>query len=272
MSLTHYICSTCGVQYEASSLPPEHCPICEDDRQYVGAAGQAWTTLPVLNRQYKNVIELVAPDVYAIYSTPNFAINQRAHLIITPGGNILWDCITNLDPSTIAIIKKLGGIRAIAVSHPHYFSTIMEWSQAFDNAPVYVNALDAEWLQRKGETLRLWENPVEELWEGLQLIRCGGHFPGASVLYWPKDKGALFVGDTIQVAPNRKTVSFMYSYPNMIPLPQKAILKIAESVQPLTYDAMFGAFGLYLREGAKQAMDFSVKRYLKIFEDGSGEK
>ena len=221
MPLTHYICSTCGVQYEASETPPARCPVCEDDRQYLGMAGQTWTTLEQVNRQYKNIIELVAPNVYAIYTTPNFAINQRAHLLLTPGGNILWDCITNLDASTISIIKSMGGIQAIAISHPHYFSTIVEWSRAFDNAPVYVNALDAQWLGRKSDTIRLWQEPKLELWEDIQLVRCGGHFPGASVLHWPKDKGALFVGDTIQVAPNRKTVSFMYSYPNMIPSTQK---------------------------------------------------
>ena len=266
MPLTHYICSTCGVQYEASETPPAHCPVCEDDRQYLGIAGQTWTTLEQVNRQYRNIIELVAPNVYAIYTTPNFAINQRAHLLLTPGGNILWDCITNLDASTISIIKNMGGIQAIAISHPHYFSTLVEWSRAFDEAPVYISALDAGWLGRKTDTIRLWEEPRQELWEGIQLVRCGGHFPGASVLHWPKDKGSLFVGDTIQVAPNRKTVSFMYSYPNMIPLPKKDILQIQESVKDLSYDAMYGAFGLYLRQAAKAAMDFSVKRYLKIFE------
>jgi glyoxylase-like metal-dependent hydrolase (beta-lactamase superfamily II) len=266
MNSTYFICNTCGVQYPSSEVPPTNCPICEDDRQYLRPGGQTWTTLQQLNGQHKNIIEVVSKDVYAIYTTPNFGINQRAHLLITPNGNILWDCITNLDISTIDIIKKLGGIKAIAISHPHYFSTIVEWSNAFDNAPVYINALDAEWLQRKGEAITLWKEPIYDLLDGIQLIRCGGHFPGASILYCAHMK-ALFVGDTIQVAPNRKTVSFMYSYPNMIPLPKKDILKINEAVQNLSYDAMYGAFGFYIRENAKAAMEFSVKRYLEIFSD-----
>jgi hypothetical protein len=39
------ICRTCGVQYGA---PRKDCPICEDERQYVGWDGQQWTTLAEL--------------------------------------------------------------------------------------------------------------------------------------------------------------------------------------------------------------------------------
>jgi hypothetical protein len=266
MQPTFYICKTCGVQYNASVTTPTCCPICEDDRQYVKEEGQAWTTLEEINASYKNVIERIADHVYAIYTTPTFAIGQRAHLIQTPSGNILWDCIANLDADTITRIKELGGIKAIALSHPHYFSTIVEWSQAFDHAPVHINALDAQWLGRTDKCIQLWSEATISLWDNIQLVRCGGHFPGASILYWPAGKGALFVGDTIQVAPTRKTVSFMYSYPNMIPLPKREILNIQTTVTPLVYDAMYGAFGQYIRTDAQAAMDRSVKRYLEIFE------
>jgi hypothetical protein len=40
-----------------------------------------------------------------------FAINQRALLLRTPHGNILWDCIANLDPATQTLITALGGLR-----------------------------------------------------------------------------------------------------------------------------------------------------------------
>ena len=263
MSLTNFICTTCGVQYEASETPPLLCPICNDDRQYIGFGGQSWTTLQNINRQHKNIIEKIAPDVYAIYSTPAFGINQRAHLIRTPGGNILWDCITNLDPSTIEIIHSLGGIKAIAISHPHYYSTIVEWSHAF-NARVFIHANDEEWLGRKDETIELWQGNEKLLWDEIRLVCCGGHFPGASILYLPRDQGSIFSGDTIQVAPNLKTVSFMYSYPNMIPLPAISILQIQDSIIDLEYDAIYGAFGLYIRQNAKQAVIYSLERYLQI--------
>jgi glyoxylase-like metal-dependent hydrolase (beta-lactamase superfamily II) len=267
--MQYYICNTCGIQYNASAQPPAGCPVCEDERQYVGAGGQTWTTLQDLGKQHRNIIEWVAPNLYAIYTTPAFAIGQRAHLLITPGGNILWDCIANLDRSTIEIIRKLGGIRAIAVSHPHYFSTIVEWSQAFDNAPVYVHTLDAQWLGRRDPVIRLWEGEEQPLWDDIRLLLCGGHFAGGNILHWPAGaggKGALLVGDVIQVSPDLKTVSFMYSYPNYIPLPKRDILHIEKVAAPLAYDAMYGAFGRYIKTGARQSMDYSLKRYLRIYE------
>jgi glyoxylase-like metal-dependent hydrolase (beta-lactamase superfamily II) len=265
----HYICTTCGIQYPPAAQPPAHCPVCEDERQYVGPGGQSWTTLEQLTRTHRNIIELVAPGLYAIYTSPSFAIGQRAYLLITPGGNILWDCIANLDASTIDIIRHLGGIRAIALSHPHYFSTIVEWSHAFDNAPVYVHANDAQWLGRRDPVIQLWEGAGQPLWDQISLVLLGGHFPGGNILHWPaanNGKGALLVGDVIQVCPDQKTVSFMYSYPNYIPLPKKDLLQISEAVQPLTYDAIYGAFGRVIAAGGQQAVAFSLERYLRIFE------
>jgi hypothetical protein len=263
MALTHFICNTCGCQYEATAEAPAACIICEDDRQYVGFSGQRWTTLEAVNAQHRNVFELVAPGMFAIYSTPNFGINQRAHLLCKPEGNVLWDCITNLDVSTKTIIDSLGGISAIALSHPHNFSTIIEWSEAF-HAPVYINEKDAAWLTRSSEKVRTW-NGLEKINEDMTLIECGGHFPGASVLHWNKGAGALLVGDTIQVTPTRRTVSFMYSYPNMIPLPQRGIRSILDAVEPFNFEDMYGAFGLYIRGGAKEAVRQSADRYLDIF-------
>ena len=220
----------------------------------------------MMEQKYKNIIELVAPGIYAIYTTPSFAIGQRAHLIISPAGNILWDCITYLDASTIALVRALGGIKAMAISHPHYFSTIVEWSDAFENVPVYIHSLDAEWLGRKSNSIVLWQEDRLQLWNGMQLVRTGGHFPGASILYTPQQEGILFTGDTIQVSPDLKTVSFMYSYPNMIPLPKKDIIGIRNSVKSLRFNSVYGAFGHYIRSGAKNCVDYSIERYLRIFE------
>jgi glyoxylase-like metal-dependent hydrolase (beta-lactamase superfamily II) len=264
MNKTAWICRTCGIEYEASEKPPVRCPVCEDERQYVPEEGQQWTTLPRLNSGHRNILEKVSEQLYAIHSVPSFAIGQRAHLLLSDGGNILWDCISNLDESTTHLIKKLGGLRAIAISHPHYFSTAARWSEAFGDAPVFLHALDEKWLGRRTGAFRLWEGRELQLWDGMMLICCGGHFPGASVLWWPAAR-ALLTGDTIQVCPDRKSVAFMYSYPNYIPLAPREVRRIAEAVEPLEYDAMFGAFGRYIRSGAREAMSRSLDRYLKIF-------
>lgn len=263
--MTHFLCATCGCQYEASEAPPTECIICADERQYIGPGGQRWTTLPQVNAAHKNLFELVAPNVYALYSTPAFGINQRAHLLQTPNGNILWDCVTNLDASTINLIQALGGINTIALSHPHYFSTIIEWAQAF-GAPVYVNEKDAAFLTRRGPEIRFWQG-LEQLGDGLTLIECGGHFPGASVLHRASGEGSLFAGDTIQVTPTRRTVSFMYSYPNMIPLSRGAVQRIVAVLEPFSFADLYGAFGMYVRGGAKEALRHSAQRYLQVFDE-----
>ncbi|KIO78285.1 beta-lactamase [Pedobacter lusitanus] len=257
-----FLCSTCGVEYAPAPTPPQHCKICEDERQYVNPKGQSWTTLTQVNKSYKNIIEKVAPEIYAIYSTPSFAIGQRAHLLITPQGNILWDCIANLDETTIDLIGKIGGIDAIAISHPHYYSTVEKWSKAFGNVPVYIHKKDKEWLGRTDFNLVLWDEEQKLIREDITLINCGGHFDGATVLHY---KDILLVGDVIQICPDLKSVSVMYSYPNYIPLAQKDVLYIQKSLKDFDYNRMYGAFGHYLRKDAQQIMQFSMERYLKIY-------
>ncbi len=263
------ICTTCGVQHTAQVQEPEHCAVCCDDRQYVNWQGQTWTTLTQMQQQYRNTIQEVEPNVYQIQTVPRFAIGQKAHLIQTASGNVLWDCVTLLDQETIEKINQLGGIAAIAISHPHYFATMVDWSRAFGGVPVYLHTLDQEWVMQPDSCLCFWEGTTENLMDNLQLIKCGGHFPGANVLHWPKgaeNKGILFSGDTIQVAMDRQSVSFMYSYPNMIPLNKKSILGIQEATKAISFELMYGAFEAHLAENARQALYKSITRYLQIYE------
>ena len=196
-----YICSTCGTQFPPSAEPPAACPICQDERQYVGPAGQTWTTLAQLRRAHRNTFQRLEPGLYGIGSFPQFAIGQRALLICTPGGNVLWDCITMLDDATIDIITALGGLKAIAISHPHFYATLVEWSRAFD-APVYLHAADRQWVMRPDPAIRFWEGETRDLLPGVRLTRLGGHFAGGTVLTWDagaEGRGALLSGDILQV-------------------------------------------------------------------------
>jgi hypothetical protein len=268
--MTHYICATCGSQFAATETPPEHCPVCEDERQYIGWKGQRWTTLAELQQDRHNVFRTEEPNMTGIGTHPDFAIAQRALLIQSSGGNILWDCISLIDEPTITLVKAMGGISAIAISHPHYYSSMVEWSHAF-KAPIFLHEADRQWVMRPDPGIVFWEGETHSLAEGLTLIRCGGHFAGGTVLHWAAGaggKGVLLSGDILQVVNDRRYLSFMYSYPNLIPLPAKTVRQVVAAVEPYPFDRIYGAWwDRHILQDAKTAVARSVERYIKAIED-----
>jgi hypothetical protein len=269
--MENYICKTCGTQYTESDSPPAHCLICEDARQYIGWSGQQWTTLQELRKNYKNQIKEEEPNMLGIGDVPGFAIGQRALLIQNPSGNILWDCLSIIDEETIASVKNLGGISAIAISHPHYYSTMVEWSRAFDNAPIYLHSADQQWVMRSDPAIRFWQSSNLKLTDDITLIHSGGHFAGSSMLHWASGangQGVLLTGDTILVVPDRRYVSFMYSYPNLIPLPASSIRKIVASVKSFSFDRLYSAwFDKVIFTDAKRAVTLSAERYIRALNE-----
>jgi len=264
----NYICLACGAQHGASERPPEHCIICEDERQYVGWAGQQWTTLGAMKAagQANRVQEVRGePGLYSIDTRPRFAIGQRALLAQTAAGNFLWDCITYIDEQTVARVRELGGIAGISVSHPHFYGTMIEWSHAFGGAPVYVPRADAEWVVRPDSVVEYYEGSREVL-PGVTVVQVGGHFEGSAVLHWGQGaggRGALLTGDSIAVAADRRWVTFMRSYPNYIPLPRAAIEGIVEALEPYEFDRIHGGWWeLTVAGGAKEAVRRSAERYM----------
>jgi len=261
------ICVTCGTQFAEASQAPARCPICDEERQYIGLGGQQWTVLEDLRRDQKTSIQDEEPGLISFSIEPKFGIGQRAFLVQSSAGNVLWDCISLLDSAAIDRIKSLGGLAAIAISHPHYYTCMVEWSKIFGNVDIYLHRDDAEWVMRPGKRIRFWDGETQELGGGLKLIRCGGHFNGASVLHWPagaEGRGALLTGDTIQVVPDRKWVSFMYSYPNYIPLNASAVRRIVGSVEGLEFERIYGAFpGMTIQADGKRVLRRSADRYLK---------
>lgn len=263
--MTAFICTTCGTQYAPAAAPPKTCVICEEERQYVLPTGITWTTLDRMQLTHMPMFRYEG-ELLAIGITPAFGINQRALLVPTGDGNILWDCVSLLTPALIDILKGLGGIKAIAISHPHYYTTLVEWSRAFGDIPVYLHAADKEWIMRPDPCIQLWEGDTKELAPGLTLVRTGGHFEGGTVLHWAGasgGKGALLSGDLLQVVADRKHLGFMRSYPNFIPLGAEAVNAIARRVEPYAYDAIYGAFwNGVIPTDAKAAMATSVARHL----------
>ncbi len=288
MEHSGFICKTCGTQYPPSQAgarerptgarvaepgeakrsgpqaAPEHCPICEDERQYVPIDGQHWTTLAEMQGAYTNRFLELAPSITGIITEPHFAIGQRACLIQTELGNILWDCIAHLDEATIAQVKALGGLKAIAISHPHFYTTIVEWSRAFDNAPIYLHRTNQPWVMRPDQAIHFWDGETYEIIPGSTLVRCGGHFPGSTILHWSgaaAGQGAIFTGDSIRAVADQRYVSFMYSYPNLIPLNEPAVRHIVEAIQPFAFQQLYDGWQS-IPNDAKAAVLRSAERYI----------
>src|SRR5262249_41977727 len=137
-SMTCFICETCGTQFAESVSPPDRCAICEDERQYVGWRGQHWTTRDEL--ALKHALRLQAENgLLAIGLDPAFSINQRALLLETDAGNILWECVSLVTDDAVARLKTQGGVDKIAISHPHFYSAMADWSDAFGGIPIYLH-------------------------------------------------------------------------------------------------------------------------------------
>jgi hypothetical protein len=265
MSTDLPICRTCGVQYPA---PRDDCPICLDERQYVGWDGQQWTTLAELaSAGYRGRVGEEGPGVLGIGSEPAFAIGQRALLITTPAGNVLWDMITYLDEELVRQVRDLGGVSAIAISHPHYYGTMVDWARAF-GAPVYIHSADRPWVARPDPAVRFWDGETQQIGDGLTLINLGVHFAGGQVLHWAAGEGgagALMSGDIIQVVPDRRWVSFMYSYPNLIPERPSVIRRALSLLEPYPFERVYGAWWRrVVAADGTAAVQRSARRYLRF--------
>ncbi|MEO6396393.1 MAG: MBL fold metallo-hydrolase [Devosia sp.] len=261
-----YICTTCGTGYAETETPRETCLICADERQYVNAHGQGWTTLEDLRTGHVNELRELEPGLIGIGSKPQIAIGQRALAITRPDGGVLWDCTPLVTEPAIKALQTKGGIKAMAISHPHFYTTMVDWSRALGSVPIYLHEDNRDWVMRPDECISFWSGETKALDDGLTLIRTGGHFPGSTVLHWAEGaggKGALLTGDTIMVVPDTRWVSFMYSYPNLVPLNGKAVERIVKSVRAYAFDRIYaGWWDRVLDQDGKAALQRSAERYI----------
>ena len=261
-----FICTACGTEFPPSPTAPAVCPICEDERQFVPPGGQSWTTVETLARRHANTFRQHEPDVLAVETKPPFAINQRAFVVLTGRGNVLWDCLALLDDATVTLIRALGGVSAIAISHPHYYTTMNRWSEAF-GAPVHLHAADREWVVHPGDGLAFWDGDSLEIAPGITLIRVGGHFAGGTAMHWAsgaEGRSVLFSGDVLQVLADRRHVSFMRSYPNLMPLSAAAVERAIARLAPYRFDRIYGAFAeREILSGGEDAVRRSAERYVR---------
>ena len=267
-----FICTACGTQFPPSDKPPALCVICEEERQYVPEQGQSWTTLEALAQSHVNSTREYEPGVTGIGA--GFAIGQRALLVQTSGGNVLWDCVATLDAATVGMIKGLGGLHAIAISHPHFYTTMGEWSRAFGGVPIHLNAADKDWIMNPNPAIRLWQGETLKLWDGVTLIRCGGHFEGGTVMHWASGasgRGVVCAGDILAVTTDRKWLSFMRSYPNFIPLSAPAVEHIGAALEGFSFDVIYGHyFDRVIAKDAKSVLEKSIARYVSAIKGTRG--
>jgi hypothetical protein len=148
---------------------------------------------------------------------------------------------------------------------------MVEWSRAFGNIPIYLHEADREWVQYQDSAIVFWGGDTHRLNSDLTLIRVGGHFKGFQVLHWAsgdKGKGVLMTGDIPQVCPDRRYVSFMYSYPNFIPVDGATVRDIVRKLEPYKFSKLYGAWPNFVVDGdPKLALRRSAERYLRAIGD-----
>ena len=269
MSETRYVCAGCGTQHAESPTPPTECVICTDDRQHVSHGGQRWTTVEALAATNANRIERDGDLLGVGLATP-FAIPQRA-LFVTGEINVLWDCVSLATPEAVDALSALGGLDAIAISHPHFYSSMVEWSDAFGGVPIYLHRADERWVQRRSPNIHWWTGDELELASNARLLHLPGHFPGSAALHWTDvhtGQAVLLAGDSLHVADDRTHITVMHSVPNFIPVNAGVISDLRARLSGIEFEDLYGfTWGRNIRGGARAAVDWSLDRYLRHVTD-----
>jgi hypothetical protein len=259
---TASLCATCGVEH---ADPAGVCAICADERQWVPADGQRWTTLAELDAAgCRTRTQEPEPGLLEITVEPRVGIGHHSFLVSTPGGSLLWDPPGYLDETAVERVRAAGEVLAIATSHPHMFGAQVEWSRALGNPPILVCEPQLEWVARPDDAIEAWRGR-REIAPGLTLVALGGHFIGSSVAHWSAGadgRGVLLSSDTIHANPDRATTTFLRSYPNRIPLSPAVVERITRGAEALGFDRLYDNFGRGIKRDAAAAVRRSADRYI----------
>jgi glyoxylase-like metal-dependent hydrolase (beta-lactamase superfamily II) len=208
----------------------------------------------------------VEPGLVGVGVEPALGVGQRGLLVQTAEGNLLWDPPPFIDEAALAVVRDLGGLRAVSASHPHMYGAIVEWSRRLD-AEILLPEADAGWLMRPEAPVERWEGELTAL-PGVTLVQCGGHFPGSAVLHWAggaEGRGVLLCGDTLFVTPGEDRLSFAYSAPNRLPLPEREVRRVVGALAGYEFDRIYGGWwSPVLRQDAKGVLERSARRYIEL--------
>lgn len=178
---------------------------------------------------------------------------------------VLWECAPLLGSGS-GLLPASTEIDAIAISHPHYYSTMVDWAERFD-ARILLHEADRQWIMRPSPRIELWSGDSLPLSDALTLVRLGGHFDGGTVCLWrdgADGRGALLCGDIVQVVADRDWASFMWSYPNLIPLPAREVQRMRAVLAELEFDRVYGAWWERVMEAdARRKVLRSADRYIR---------
>jgi hypothetical protein len=260
-----FICGSCGTQYAESPLPPARCAICRAEGR-VDSDGSSWTTFDQIRGRHSNLVQRVELDLYSIRTIPTFPVGQRALLLRTRRGNVLFGCLTVIDDATIRTVHSLGGVAAIALSHPRYSGAVVDWSHVFGGAPVYVHATNRRWLMRPDHVVRFWEGDTLCLAHGATLVHAGSHGDSGTVLHWSAGaggSGALLTGDVVQVAKDRQRVGFLSNSRDFVPRSPDGVRRLLAALGNLTYEALYDGWSdQSITTEARAIVRESARRYI----------
>ena len=260
-----FICTACGTQYPPSASRSARCTICEDERQFVPLAGQSWTTLS-RPRATSTAGASMSPASSASARSPAFAIGQRALLMLTPNGNILWDCISLIDDATVTLIK--GARRAAMPSPSRTRTSTRRWrSGAAPSAACPSTPMPTMRAGSCGPTRASSSGRARRLAApGRDADPRRRPFPGrhhAALGQGAEGRGVVCAADIATVNMDRKSFTFMRSYPNFIPLSAEGARRIGAALAPFPFDRVYSHFfDRFIESGAKQILQASVDRYV----------
>lgn len=258
-----WMCVFCANEFPPGETPPARCPICDDDRQWLPESGPGFMPL---DETADNALttDQVESGLTALTVRPSVGIGQRGFVIATSDGNILWEPPGFIGPALVDWLERHGGLAAVAASHPHLVGASVSLSHRFGRVPVYYNDFDRRWVTRPDPAIELWTDTAD-LPGGVRLVRCGGHFPGSAVLHLPdaaNGRGAILTGDTVKGVMQPGMVTFMRSYPNMIPLSPRLVRHIVDRIGELRFDRLYDAFGVVIDHDARGVVETSAQRYI----------
>lgn len=263
--MSFWICATCAVEHAERV---EVCRICADERQWVPADGQRWTSLDELAAAGTRIeLAELEPDLLGLTVTPRVGIGQQAKVVRTPAGSLLWDPVGYVDDDAAAGVRAFAGdagVLAVVASHPHMYGVQVQWSRALGGVPVLVAEADLAWVARPDPAVQAWSGE-REIAPGLTLSQPGGHFPGNTVAHWAagaQGRGVLLSSDTIFANPDRTSVSFMRSFPNRIPLSGAVVERVTAHVERRPFDRLYGNFDNVIDGDAVGVVRRSADRHI----------